>query len=195
MDNRRKIYCLICHVFKPERTHHCSTCNRCVLNMDHHWYENADYCSPWINTCIGFYNRKPFILMLFYTTLITFFNLLNLLMTIAYVSEKSGEELEERVVGLVMVVVAELMNLVIFVAILNFLRFHLALIFDNLTTLEMLELKRQGKGEEQAVSKYDIGAYYNWAQVFGTNWLSWPIPIFLDDEGPSGDAIIWPKAD
>lgn len=38
IDNRNKKYCLICHVFKPQRTHHCSACNRCVLNMDHHWY-------------------------------------------------------------------------------------------------------------------------------------------------------------
>ena len=35
-EYKRKRYCLLCHVFKPERCHHCSICNRCVLNMDHH---------------------------------------------------------------------------------------------------------------------------------------------------------------
>jgi palmitoyltransferase ZDHHC2/15/20 len=35
-ENKRRRYCLMCHVFKPERCHHCSACNRCVLNMDHH---------------------------------------------------------------------------------------------------------------------------------------------------------------
>ena len=25
-ENRKKRYCLVCHVFKPERCHHCSTC-------------------------------------------------------------------------------------------------------------------------------------------------------------------------
>ena len=35
-ETKRRRYCLMCHVFKPERCHHCSTCNRCVLNMDHH---------------------------------------------------------------------------------------------------------------------------------------------------------------
>lgn len=35
-EHKRKRYCLLCHVFKPDRCHHCSICNRCVLNMDHH---------------------------------------------------------------------------------------------------------------------------------------------------------------
>lgn len=35
-ESKRRRYCLMCHVFKPERCHHCSACNKCVLNMDHH---------------------------------------------------------------------------------------------------------------------------------------------------------------
>ena len=58
------MFCLVCHVFKPERCYHCSDCKRCVLNGDHH--------CPWINNCVGFYNRKFFILMLFYVVLTTF---------------------------------------------------------------------------------------------------------------------------
>ena len=30
-------YCTHCEAFKPERTHHCRECKRCVLMMDHHW--------------------------------------------------------------------------------------------------------------------------------------------------------------
>lgn len=45
--------------------------------------------SPWINSCIGFYNRKAFILMLFYTTVMTFLNLLIVVLSIGPFSQKS----------------------------------------------------------------------------------------------------------
>lgn len=54
-------YCDRCKCIKPDRTHHCSICQECVLKMDHH--------CPWVNNCVGYSNYKFFILFLFYAVL------------------------------------------------------------------------------------------------------------------------------
>ena len=51
-------YCPKCRADKPERTHHCKTCGRCILKMDHH--------CPWTMNCIGYRNMPHFVRFLFW---------------------------------------------------------------------------------------------------------------------------------
>lgn len=51
-------YCDKCKIWRPPRCHHCSTCNRCILQMDHH--------CPWVNNCIGYNNRRTFFMAVTY---------------------------------------------------------------------------------------------------------------------------------
>jgi len=47
-------WCRKCWEPKPERAHHCSICNKCVLKMDHH--------CPWLGaTCIGHRTYPAFV--------------------------------------------------------------------------------------------------------------------------------------
>ncbi|KAI1292720.1 palmitoyltransferase for Vac8p, partial [Mortierella claussenii] len=58
----RPRWCDICSIVKPDRCHHCSECNKCVLRMDHH--------CPWVRGCIGYNNHKFFFLFIFYASLV-----------------------------------------------------------------------------------------------------------------------------
>lgn len=96
---------------------------------------NMEWLSPWINRCVGFHNRKAFILMLFYTILITGFNILIALTCIQPIIEVFGAESQSPIFKIVLVAVGTVLNIVIFVAILNFFRFHISLILNNYTTI------------------------------------------------------------
>lgn len=143
----------MCNIFKPERCHHCSVCNRCVLNMDHH--------CPWINNCVGFWNRKYFLLLLIYVLVITYFVAITLVydwlmsiqwaLDVYYYSKKPAQKalLQE----MILLQVAFMLNGTILVLMTMFLKFHLKLALSNKTTIENLDKK----GEDY-LSAYDIGS-------------------------------------
>lgn len=52
-------WCETCKTTRPERAHHCSICDHCILRMDHH--------CPLIANCVGWRNHKYFILLHWWT--------------------------------------------------------------------------------------------------------------------------------
>eukprot|EP00357_Protocruzia_adherens_P028657 CAMPEP_0114993190 /NCGR_PEP_ID=MMETSP0216-20121206/12384_1 /TAXON_ID=223996 /ORGANISM="Protocruzia adherens, Strain Boccale" /LENGTH=362 /DNA_ID=CAMNT_0002356789 /DNA_START=247 /DNA_END=1335 /DNA_ORIENTATION=- len=182
-QEKRKRYCLMCHVFKPDRCHHCSICNRCVLNMDHH--------CPWINNCVGFHNRKFFLLLLTYT-LITCYWIMIVGFSDVYayrvIFYETGREV--HFFPEVFTLITYIIDCALAVLLTIFYKFHLTLVFSNTTTIEHIEAKTKGLSPE---SKFNIGKRLNWTQVFGKNVWLWPFPMFGQSGKPSGDGIVWPK--
>lgn len=60
------LWCKQCRCARPERAHHCSSCGRCVLKMDHH--------CPWIGAnCVGYRTYPAFIHFVFMCTLLSLY--------------------------------------------------------------------------------------------------------------------------
>ena len=55
-----RTFCAKCNIWRPARCHHCSVCDRCVLQFDHH-------CG-WLNNCVGYNNYRHFLLTLIFLT-------------------------------------------------------------------------------------------------------------------------------
>ncbi|EGN98748.1 hypothetical protein SERLA73DRAFT_181375 [Serpula lacrymans var. lacrymans S7.3] len=56
--------CKKCGQTRPERSHHCRICKRCVLKYDHH--------CPGVNQCVGLHNERHFVMFMAYLVISTF---------------------------------------------------------------------------------------------------------------------------
>jgi palmitoyltransferase len=183
-DYKRKRYCLICNAFKPERSHHCSVCNICVLNMDHH--------CPWVDNCIGFYNRKHFMQLLFFVVILTIYVDIS---EIYFIFDMCVKLFKKHIkyselfhIGLV--VISYTAVFVFSIIITMFLKFHIKLVINNSTTIESLDTEHKKDNE-----KFDLGCKQNWEQVFGVEPLFWFLPFPTKRGRPEGDGLTWKTKD
>jgi len=180
--------CRRCHRLKPERCHHCSVCDRCVLKMDHH--------CPWINNCVGFKNYRFFCLFLLFLGAACAFVILVLAtsgmgLEVALMPGGDTEVARECIIASFLICCTILLALCILGG------FHVFLVLTNQTTIEFqinianrIEARRKG---ERYRNPYNLGAARNFQQVFGPSaiwrfrWmLSWlAVP-------PSGDGLQFP---
>lgn len=168
--------CLKCQVWKPDRAHHCSSCRRCILRMDHH--------CPWFACCIGFHNHKYFVQYLYYVTafsficfVVSFYNLyLFLWQEQLYANE---EFLSINSVMLFVVSIAFTLAVATFAIFLTYL------VLKNVTTIEFqsddgarrsFEYDSLGKRKKLG-NIYNLGWRENWRQVMGDSWSQWLLPI------------------
>lgn len=125
-------YCKKCRSVKPDRSHHCSTCGKCVLKMDHH--------CPWLATCAGLRNYKPFLLFLVYTSIFCWMCFgVSAWWVYMEIAEQAQMEEGMRVVNTVLLAV---LGGVVGIVLSGFTAWHIYLTATGQTTIESLEKTR-----------------------------------------------------
>jgi len=181
--------CRHCGRQKPERSHHCSVCRRCVLKMDHH--------CPWINNCVGFGNYRHFCLFMLFLAMscifaaCTFFPVFYDGMFV-FRSKRRFYNIPRG--GRSSIMTSFMISCSILVALCILGGFHCYLVLTNQTTIEFqlnLILRREArKNGEFYRNPYDMGRRRNFQQVFGPNAFcrfQWLMPYLA--QAPTGDGI------
>ncbi|KAH6928745.1 hypothetical protein HPB50_018927 [Hyalomma asiaticum] len=151
--------CEPCRLIKPDRCHHCSTCRKCILKMDHH--------CPWFNNCVHFGNYKFFLLTLFYAVALSVYGVATLGAYMAKVWPGTPTApLSLHLAGIVGVATTLGLG--------GFLATHIAMMLSNETTLEDM----RGPVFRNPEDSFDIGRYQNFVQVFGRRESLWAVPVF-----------------
>ncbi|KAI9018317.1 DHHC palmitoyltransferase-domain-containing protein [Hyaloraphidium curvatum] len=178
-NDGRPRFCQKCKAHKPDRTHHCSICDRCILKMDHH--------CPWLNNCVGYANYKFFYLFICWGCGYTVYVCLTTIPAIMALFSPGPlglgvDELQEAMLVLI--------SGIFFIALLLFTSMHTALLLANKSTIESFQEKRMVRLDGQgplvnvvSTHIYDLGWRENFRQVMGPNpWLQWlPVSTLVGD--------------
>ncbi|KAL1719204.1 DHHC palmitoyltransferase-domain-containing protein [Schizophyllum commune] len=212
-------WCNKCWAPKPERTHHCSECNRCVLKMDHH--------CPWLaSRCVGHRTYPAFVHFLTTVTLLAMY--ITVICSRALLFAFRNPYAVDDTTPIHEITLA-FYGAVITIVIGSFLCYHLYLISTNQTTLENLspfmllrhlpplpsytgdrlsnppiepelsyDQRRLVRDAHNSIRIYDIGWRRNWAQIFGWKGRWGWVPRVLYGGATKGSGKYFPmnpKAD
>ncbi|XP_034147847.1 palmitoyltransferase ZDHHC2 isoform X1 [Esox lucius] len=170
-------FCDRCQLVKPDRCHHCSVCDKCILKMDHH--------CPWVNNCVGFSNYKFFMLFLAYSLLYCLFITatdLQYFIKFWTVGGKTHDRLLEYLNGLPDTQAKFHIMFLFFaasmfsVSLASLFVYHCWLVFKNRSTLEAVRAPAFRHGADK--NGFSLGLSKNFRQVFGDEMRYWLLPVF-----------------
>ncbi|GAA5963173.1 hypothetical protein JCM3765_003634 [Sporobolomyces pararoseus] len=126
-------WCETCEIYRPPRTSHCRLCDNCVELTDHH-------CA-FLNNCIGRRNYFPFLSFLLSSTLLLIYSII---FTSYYISKRSTTFASRwDSIGSYIILV---MLVIVLIPLGGLFIYHLRLVLNNQTTIEMLRPKSSRGG-------------------------------------------------
>ncbi|KIK54035.1 hypothetical protein GYMLUDRAFT_177969 [Collybiopsis luxurians FD-317 M1] len=169
--------CRKCGGQKPERTHHCRICNRCVLKYDHH-------CPVRINQCVGIYNERHFVLFMAYLCISTFcFCMTGYLQFIDALGLNFKPDPWPYHVPILVYILEFILSGVLCLAVGIMLSFHLWTVSHGETSVESQDNEVYGRiaknRGEAFVNCYDIGRLKNLQLFFNVGPGGYPLYTLL----------------
>ncbi|KAG0330139.1 hypothetical protein BGZ99_008002 [Dissophora globulifera] len=154
--------CKRCHLPKPERTHHCSVCKRCVLKYDHH--------CPWIHNCVGHFNHRFFLMFLTYLSIACVYFVIMGAGPFLFAADTESEKEWPYLMDRAVVAFSEVLAVAIGVAVGGMAVWHWYLALSAQTTLEQYNnayikkiCKKRG---ETFTNMYSFGIAGNFMDIF-----------------------------
>jgi len=206
-------WCRKCWGPKPERTHHCNLCGRCVLKMDHH--------CPWLGSkCVGHRTYPAFFHFISCITLLsTYIGIISAHAFWWSLNNPTSVPDDTTPIHELLLIAA---GLVFALVVGSFTIYHIYLISTNQTTVESLspflllrylpplpvslrlsdppmehELsfnqRNLVRDAHRSLKLYDLGWRRNWAQVFGWNKPRGWVYRFTYGGASKGDGRSFPR--
>lgn len=157
-------YCDRCQLVKPDRCHHCSVCDKCILKMDHH--------CPWVNNCVGFSNYKFFLLFLAYSLLYCLFIAATDLQYFIKFWTTGLPDTQAKFHIMFLFFAAAMFS----VSLSSLFGYHCWLVSKNKSTLEAFRAPIFRHGTDK--NGFSLGFSKNLRQVFGDEKKYWLLPVF-----------------
>jgi len=177
--------CQKCNKLRPPRAHHCKACDACVMLMDHH--------CPWINNCVGFFNRRHFLLFVFWVGvgILTFAIICAVHIAGIYLRFPKLPEDKKPPMSNWLLVCAVPYALSISIGVFFLFFTNVYLIGTGQTSIEQVvnnRIKRAAKQNGQVFhNQWNLGWRENFQEVFGDrHWSLWLVPY---RDPPKGDGI------